>query len=376
MRMIALSLGVAASAIAAPAAAHDGLYFGADVGAVFANEYDSEVNGREDGVITESEKGWEGAALLGYDFGPIRTELEGSYKEFYAEQFSSPLLGLPRGAGVAVPGVTSGFGEHRLTSVMLNALVDLGGEGDNIGFSIGAGAGHTWAGFDLATTAAPKAVYLDDEAHDWAWQALAQLRVPVNENVDIGLKYKYFNTSEMTVTDTLGRRTELDLTSHSALVSFIYNFGSHAPPPPPVVVAPVTPPPRPAPPPVAPPPPPRVAPCNTGPYIVFFDWDRADITAEAATVLNSAVTAYGDCGTAAIMLAGHADRSGTPTYNVGLSQRRNAAVTAYLTGRGIPAARIGGEAFGETRNRVATSDGVRELQNRRVEVSYGPGSGR
>ena len=92
-------------------------------------------------------------------------------------------------------------------------------------------------------------------------------------------------------------------------------------------------------------------------------------------MLNSAITAYGDCGTAAVMLAGHADRSGSVTYNVGLSERRNGSVTEYLTARGVPAGRIGSEAFGETQNRVATDDGVRELQNRRVEVMYGPGSG-
>jgi len=120
---------------------------------------------------------------------------------------------------------------------------------------------------------------------------------------------------------------------------------------------------------------PQAAPCNTGPYIVFFDWDQSDITPEAATVLNSAITAYGDCGTASIMLAGHADRSGSVTYNVGLSERRNSEVTDYLTGRGIPAGRITSEAFGESVNRVPTADGVRELQNRRVEVTYGPGSG-
>ena len=120
---------------------------------------------------------------------------------------------------------------------------------------------------------------------------------------------------------------------------------------------------------------PTVQPCETGPYIVFFDWDESTITPEAANVLNSAVSAYSNCGTARVMLAGHADRSGSAQYNVGLSQRRNAAVQQYLTGRGIPAARIMSEAFGESQNRVATADGVRELQNRRVEVTYGPGSG-
>jgi outer membrane protein OmpA-like peptidoglycan-associated protein len=33
------------------------------------------------------------------------------------------------------------------------------------------------------------------------------------------------------------------------------------------------------------------------------------------------------------------------------------------------------QAFGETHPRVETADGVRELQNRRVEITYGPGSG-
>jgi outer membrane protein OmpA-like peptidoglycan-associated protein len=108
---------------------------------------------------------------------------------------------------------------------------------------------------------------------------------------------------------------------------------------------------------------------------VFFDWDQSDITPEAASVLDNAVTAYGDCGSAQVMLAGHADKSGSASYNVGLSQRRNAAVRAYLESRGIGSGVISSEAFGESRPRVETADGVREPQNRRVEVMYGPGSG-
>lgn len=75
------------------------------------------------------------------------------------------------------------------------------------------------------------------------------------------------------------------------------------------------------------------------------------------------------------MLAGHTDRSGSNAYNEALAERRNMSVNQYLTGRGIPASRISSQAFGETQNRVPTEDGVRELQNRRVEVTYGPGSG-
>jgi outer membrane protein OmpA-like peptidoglycan-associated protein len=115
--------------------------------------------------------------------------------------------------------------------------------------------------------------------------------------------------------------------------------------------------------------------CNTGPYIVFFEWDKSDITAEAASILDGAVAQYANCGNASVMLAGHADKSGTPKYNQGLSERRNTSVRAYLTGRGISDGVISTQAFGEGAPRVDTADGVRELQNRRVEITYGPGSG-
>ena len=78
---------------------------------------------------------------------------------------------------------------------------------------------------------------------------------------------------------------------------------------------------------------------------------------------------------AKVMLAGHADKSGTAKYNVGLSQRRNDTVRGYLASKGVTDGAISSEAFGETAPLVKTADGEREPQNRRVEVTYGPGSG-
>jgi outer membrane protein OmpA-like peptidoglycan-associated protein len=115
--------------------------------------------------------------------------------------------------------------------------------------------------------------------------------------------------------------------------------------------------------------------CNRGPFIVFFDWDMSDISPEAASVLDNAVQAYGNCANVGIMLAGHTDSSGSPGYNLGLSSRRDSAVQVYLTGHGVSAGAISSQAYGETNQRVPTADGVREVQNRRVEISYGPGSG-
>jgi len=115
--------------------------------------------------------------------------------------------------------------------------------------------------------------------------------------------------------------------------------------------------------------------CQPGPYIVFFEWDKSDITPEAASVLDGAVSAYGNCGQAKVMLAGYTDLSGTVKYNLALSARRNTSVTNYIVSKGVPAGVITSQAFGKANPRVPTADGVRELQNRRVEITYGPGSG-
>jgi outer membrane protein OmpA-like peptidoglycan-associated protein len=108
---------------------------------------------------------------------------------------------------------------------------------------------------------------------------------------------------------------------------------------------------------------------------VFFDWDKSDITPQAAAILDNAAAAYSQTGQARVVLAGHADRSGAADYNVGLSQRRADNVAGYLEGRGVPRTAMSTEAFGESRPLVETADGVREPQNRRVEITFGPGSG-
>ncbi len=67
-------------------------------------------------------------------------------------------------------------------------------------------------------------------------------------------------------------------------------------------------------------------------------------------------------------MAGHADRSGSDAYNLRLSQRRADAVAAELVRQGVNRNDIGIQAFGESRPLVPTADGVREPQNRRVEI--------
>ena len=272
-----------------------------------------------------------------------------------------------------VPGKTGSFnyvaGDTTALSFMLNGLLDFGDDNGLQGF-VGGGVGVARVEFkDSINSVGPG--FLNDSDTGFAYQALAGVRAPISDHWDVGIKYRFFNVNNVDIVDTAGRAISTRWRSHSLMGSFIYNFGGPvaveevvAPPPPPVIVAP------------PPPPPVVVAPvCNKGPYIVFFDWDKSNVTPEAATILDSAVTAYGSCANVPVMLAGYTDRSGSVTYNQGLSERRNASVREYLTTHGVPDGAIGSQAFGESNNRVPTADGVRELQNRRVEITYGPGSG-
>lgn len=376
MKFRATSMSILALTLALPAQAQDQqAYVGLDGGLVFTEDFRTDIGTTRKASETTSATGWEYSAVLGYDWGHFRTEIEGSRRDWNVDSISAVAPGIPTTSTTPATGSFSYDGDFQITAAMANLLLDFG-ESDNLGFSVGAGAGRAW--LDGQTSAgAGGPGHFDTSDSDWAWQGLAQIRLPVSDAVELGVKYRFFSSQEFVLTDTLGRRNEFELENHAILFGLRVNLGGNdtAPVAPRATPSRVERPEPPAPPVVTPPPPPAAVSCNSGPYIVFFDWDRADITPEAASVLNSAVSAYGNCGVSQVMLAGHADRSGSDRYNVALSERRNAAVRAYLTSRGIPAARMIGEAFGESMPRVATADGVRELQNRRVEVLYGPGSG-
>lgn len=102
--------------------------------------------------------------------------------------------------------------------------------------------------------------------------------------------------------------------------------------------------------------------------MVFFEFDSSRLTPEATNVLQQAVEKFRQGGNPSIIVEGHADRSGTDQYNQALSKRRADAVKSYLQRNGISDSNISVEAFGESRPLVETADGVREPQNRRVEI--------
>lgn len=112
---------------------------------------------------------------------------------------------------------------------------------------------------------------------------------------------------------------------------------------------------------------PPVAVVESGPFLVFFNWDKSDITSDAAAILRRAARQAKETGAAAIHIVGHADRSGPDSYNMRLSRRRAAAVKAELVSNGVERGSITLGARGEKDTLVSTGDGVREPQNRRAQ---------
>jgi len=111
---------------------------------------------------------------------------------------------------------------------------------------------------------------------------------------------------------------------------------------------------------------------QTPSFMVFFDWDRSNLSAQAMGTIQQAAAAYKSNSGARVTAVGHTDTSGPDDYNMALSLRRANAVKGALVQAGVPAGAIDTSGQGEQGLLVPTADGVREPQNRRVEILGAP----
>jgi outer membrane protein OmpA-like peptidoglycan-associated protein len=139
--------------------------------------------------------------------------------------------------------------------------------------------------------------------------------------------------------------------NHTVTLGLRYQFGT------PVMAAAAAPAPMAAP-----------APAASKTYLVFFDWDKYSLTPRAISIIAEAAADSHAQSVTTLDVSGYTDTSGTVAYNQGLSERRAKAVAAQLVADGVPSSEIEIHAYGETHLLVPTGPGVREPQNRRVEI--------
>jgi len=311
--------------------------------------------------------GFAGVVSVGWGFGNgLRAEIEGNYRNNHLDGLS----------GFSTGNLAGGSTEQKF-GAMGNVLYDFNGISPWFVPYIGAGVGYqgvsdkyhfynpnagtvgTGAG-RLAVGAGALSVAGQDTTGSFAYQAIIGAAFPMPQ-IAPGLAF----TAEYRFLGTTGNRSYNGIATagafsapakvqlgptynNSILVGLRYNFGVAPPPPPPAAVVPAQ------------------APARS--YLVFFDWDKATLTDRARQIIHEAADNSTRVQYTRIEVNGYTDTSGTPKYNQGLSVRRAQAVQAELVKDGVPQNAITIQGFGDTHLLVPTGPGVREPQNRRVEI--------
>ena len=277
----------------------------------------------------------------------IRVEAEINYHSNGLKSITSSFLPFPHSFGAT--------GSIDTIGLMMNGYYDflnsspwtpyLGG---------GVGAGHV----ALSDVGVPAVSPFTVSGKDWqfAYQGIAGVRYSLTPNLSASLDYRYFSTIDpkFTVNTPIGSASgKLEYHTHNIMLGLAYHF---VPPPPPPPVA------------AAPPPPPAPAPPPPRQFVVYFEFDKSNLTPEGAKVVEDAAAAYKATGSARIAVTGYTDLAGTQRYNLGLSKRRADTVRAALVRQGVPDGAIAEAWRGKQTQAVPTPDGVREPRNRRVEI--------
>ena len=100
----------------------------------------------------------------------------------------------------------------------------------------------------------------------------------------------------------------------------------------------------------------------------LFDFDKAIVKPEGKKLLDQVVAQQKAIKLETIIAIGHTDSIGSDAYNQGLSERRAAAVKAYLVTQGIDANRITASGKGKTQPVADNKTAAGRQKNRRVDV--------
>jgi OmpA-OmpF porin, OOP family len=102
---------------------------------------------------------------------------------------------------------------------------------------------------------------------------------------------------------------------------------------------------------------------------IYFRSGRSQLDARSEPLLDSLIDIISRCPGLVIEVAGHTDSDGGASRNMGLSKRRAAAVTRYLTAGEISEDRIRIVGYGETRPVAPNNTPEGKRRNRRIEFT-------
>lgn len=339
----ALCLGVL-GASAAHAAPPKGWYVGIAVGANWVDDAPlrSYFNGVFSGNLGDSEMSfdadWAGVANLGYRWSNgWRLELEGGYRTNDGAYIQCGRGGCPE-QGV----------ELNEWTAMANVFYDIPlSERFTVSLGLGAGADFPEFSFNRLVVQGTG----DDTV--FAGQAIAQIAYQFADQWEVYADYRFLMTDDPYFQDLSSAPDEFafDVRKHTVLIGLRYDLQRDD------VAAVVAPPP--------PPPPPAPA---VKQFIVFFGFNKHNLTADAQRVVGEAAQEAKAQGAASILVTGHTDTVGSNRYNQRLSDLRANTVKAELVRLGIGAGMITTSGRGETELMVQTGDGVKVPQNRRATI--------
>ena len=376
MKLKATLFAAAATIAISPAAqAYEGLYGAIGAGLSYIGPDRDVESDLGSAVVFDSEADYENGigvyTALGYAYpNNWRGEFEFSYRDNDVRHFA--------GDGLGFSGWPSQLtGDIQTYSFMLNAIRDIP-TGSIVTPYVGGGIGGTrfeanYAGSNPGAIGGPLTIAIDDSATRLSFQGIAGVGIALAENLTLDASYRYFTALKPEFTGTLnGAPTTIrtGYVSHSLFAGLRWNFGGPAAPVAPQYKdcwdgssVPVS---SECPQQIEDPVAASLDPLN---FVVYFDYDKSNLTAEASNLVTEAASRALENDIETVVVTGNTDTSGSSAYNQALSQRRANAVRQALIANGIPADAIDMRALGETNLAKPTPDGTREPLNRRSEVT-------
>jgi opacity protein-like surface antigen len=340
---------VAFFALSAPALAADGWYLG--LGAAYSHQDAVRITG---GILPantrlHNQDGFLGVGSFGYKFeNGFRLEFEAGISDHDQRKANPPFAGTLSG-------------DSQVRSAMVNLVYDWR-LGDRWSISTGAGIGDGAYRTSITDSLFPTLRVIRGQHNGWMWQGIAGINYQFDPNIQLFVDYRYrsdhvdrdYGTDFVALSPIHVHRVD----DQAAMIGIRWFTDEEA--------APLPPPPAPV-----PPPPPPVAPPPVKTFIVFFDFDKSNLTDKAQEVVAEAVRTAKANGFVKVLVTGHTDTVGSDSYNQALSVRRAQSVKDEMVREGLDGGgiEIVGKSFHDPL--VATGPGVREPQNRRAVIDLG-----